>query len=174
MTGISRRRFLQAGVITGAGAALSVAGLSSASADPSAPPQPGGSPPPAVQVEAGALDGPHQAALLGTATRHTTFVSFDVTAADVSELRDLLRAVTQRQRLLYAGGLPVNLGPAAPADDNGILGESIPARQVAFVLGLGASLFDADSVSPAGGRLISARWVLFPTTTSIRPNCTAT
>jgi deferrochelatase/peroxidase EfeB len=151
MTGISRRRFLQAGVITGAGAALSVAGLGSASADSSDPSQPGGSAPPAVQAEAGALDGPHQAALLSAPTRHTTFVSFDVTATDASELRDLLRTVTQRQRLLYAGGLPANLGPAAPPDDNGILGGSIPAGQVAFILGLGASLFD-DRFGLAGRR----------------------
>jgi deferrochelatase/peroxidase EfeB len=78
-------------------------------------------------------------------------VSFDVTATTAPELQDLLRTITQRQRLLFAGGLPVNLGPASPTDDNGILGGTIPARQVAFILGLGASLFD-DRFGLAGRR----------------------
>jgi deferrochelatase/peroxidase EfeB len=38
--------------------------------------------------------------------------------------------------------LPENLGPAQPTDDDGILGPTIPSRQAAFVVGLGASLFD--------------------------------
>ena len=58
------------------------------------------------------------------------------------ELRELLRTITQRMRLLYAGGLPANLGPASPPDDNGVLGPELPSQQVAFVLGLGSSLFD--------------------------------
>ncbi len=37
---------------------------------------------------------------------------------------------------------PPNAGPAAPTDDNGILGPAIPNAQVAFVVALGASLFD--------------------------------
>ena len=44
----------------------------------------------------------------------------------------------RRLRRLYRGGLPVDLGPAAPTDDNGILGPVVPARQVAFILGFGA------------------------------------
>jgi deferrochelatase/peroxidase EfeB len=139
---ISRRRFLQAGLITGAGAALSVGGLSAASADPTTQGGVDGPAPAAVNVEAATFEGPHQAALLGVPTRHTTLVSFDVIATTTRELQDLLRVITQRQRLLYAGGLPVNLGPASPTDDNGILGGTIPPHQVAFVVGLGASLFD--------------------------------
>jgi deferrochelatase/peroxidase EfeB len=142
VTGISRRRFLQAGLITGAGAALSITGNTSASAKPSSGDHPDGSPPSAAEAEAAALDGPHQSALLSAASRHTTLVSFDVIAGNTRELQDLLRVVTERQRLLYAGGLPVDLGPASPTDDNGILGGTIPAKQVAFVLALGASLFD--------------------------------
>ena len=49
-------------------------------------------------------------------------------AADRAGVRDLLRVITDRARLLYAGGLPVNLGPAAPTDDNGILGPAHPGR----------------------------------------------
>jgi deferrochelatase/peroxidase EfeB len=58
------------------------------------------------------------------------------------ELTELLRTITGRARLLAAGGPPADLGPASPPDDNGILGPIIPAEQVTFTFGVGASLFD--------------------------------
>src|SRR5581483_10458955 len=88
------------------------------------------------------FEGPHQAMVLAETTQATALVSFDVVAGSRRELQDLLRTLTARMRLLYRGGLPQNDGPASPLDDNGILGPSLPAQQVAFVLGLGASLFD--------------------------------
>jgi len=146
MPDISRRRFLQAGVLAGAGAAVgTVTAASTGATDATAASNASDSAVatmPAVRAQALAFHGPHQAALLGEPTRHTTFVSFDVVSPDAAGLRDLLRVITQRARLLYAGGLPVNLGPAAPTDDNGILGPTIPPGQVALVVALGTSVFD--------------------------------
>ena len=144
MPKISRRRFLQASVLAGAGTALgSVTAVTTDAVAATKPSDAAGAPPtPAVQAQAAAFHGPNQAALLSAPTPHTTLVSFDVVSADVAGVRDLLRVITGRARLLYHGGLPVDPGPAAPPDDNGILGPSVPGRQVAFVVALGASLFD--------------------------------
>jgi deferrochelatase/peroxidase EfeB len=156
MPDITRRRFLQAGLITGAGAALASAGGVAAAAATSAGPFTSAHPDGALTSAAGAaqassFDGPHQLTPLSEPTRATAFVAFDVVAADAKGLKELLQVVTDRARLLYAGGAPVDLGPAAPTDDNGILGPTTPAHQVAFVLGLGASLFD-DRFGLAGRR----------------------
>ena len=69
MPDISRRRFLQAGVLAGAGAALGTVTAATtgatASTGPSVPP--GASTTPAVQAQGAAFHGPHQAALLSAA-----------------------------------------------------------------------------------------------------------
>jgi deferrochelatase/peroxidase EfeB len=96
----------------------------------------------AEQAQLASFEGPHQAVVLSEPTPAAAFVSFDVVAGSKAELRDLLRAITQRMRLLYAGDLPANLGPASPADDNGVVGPELPHGQVAFLLGVGSSLFD--------------------------------
>jgi deferrochelatase/peroxidase EfeB len=63
-------------------------------------------------------------------------------AENRNELIELMRTITERARLLTSGGLPENLGPASPPDDNGILGPSIPRHALTATLGMGASLFD--------------------------------
>jgi deferrochelatase/peroxidase EfeB len=88
------------------------------------------------------FEGQHQLAVLSEPTPYSSMVAFDVIAETRAELRDLLQTLTSRMRLLYKGGLPQNAGPAAPADDSGILGPSVPSRSVAFIFGIGASLFD--------------------------------
>ncbi len=88
------------------------------------------------------FEGEHQLAVLSEPTPFTSMVAFDVIAETRAELRDLLRALTSRMRLLYKGGLPQDDGPVSPADDNGILGPNVPSRSVAFIFGIGASLFD--------------------------------
>jgi deferrochelatase/peroxidase EfeB len=88
------------------------------------------------------FEGEHQLGVLSEPTPYTSMVAFDVIAETRAELRDLLQTLTTRMRLLYKGGLPQDDGPAAPADDNGILGPSVPSRSVAFIFGVGASLFD--------------------------------
>jgi deferrochelatase/peroxidase EfeB len=45
-------------------------------------------------------------------------------------------------RILHAGGTPAFDGPAAPPEDNGILGPVAPRRAVEFIVGVGSSLFD--------------------------------
>jgi deferrochelatase/peroxidase EfeB len=137
--GLSRRRFLGLGASVGAGALVAAAGFEQAHAGMLAD---GATSTPAIQAELMSFEGAHQAAILSEPTTATGFVSFDVTAGSKNELRDLLRTITERMRVLYAGGLPGNLGPASPPEDNGILGPDMPAQQVAFVLGMGASLFD--------------------------------
>jgi deferrochelatase/peroxidase EfeB len=97
---------------------------------------------PAEQAELASFEGPHQSAILSEPTPATAVAAFDAITTSPAELRDLLRTVTARMRLLYRGGLPENLGPASPTDDDGILGPLVPARQVAFMLGLGSTLFD--------------------------------
>jgi deferrochelatase/peroxidase EfeB len=149
---VSRRHLLKWGAL-GGGLAAAGSGLlsfSPASASPSA--NPPGTDGPAYpdgasrvtmpRAEQSSFEREHQLAVLSEPTRATTLVAFDVIAANRSELRELLQTLTSRMRLLYWGGLPQNDGPSVPPDDNGILGPLVPSSSVAFVLGMGASLFD--------------------------------
>jgi deferrochelatase/peroxidase EfeB len=150
--GLSRRRLLGLGAAAGLGAIASSGELTG---DARAGTLPDGSTDaPAEQAQLSSFEGAHQAAILSEPTPATAFLAFDVTADSKPELRELLRTITQRMRLLYAGGPPANLGPASPPDDNGVLGPELPSQQVAFVLGLGSSLFDERfglaSLRPAG------------------------
>jgi deferrochelatase/peroxidase EfeB len=151
--GLSRRRFLGRGAAAGLGAIAASGGLTGAAARADALPD-GATDTPAEQAQLSSFEGAHQAAILSEPTTATSFLAFDVIADSKLELRELLRTITQRMRLLYAGGLPANLGPASPPDDNGVLGPELPSQQVAFVLGLGSSLFDERfglaSLRPAG------------------------
>jgi deferrochelatase/peroxidase EfeB len=141
---------LQFGAVTGSVAAASGAlgGLSRATANASGGATDGPAFPDgaakvtAERAELQSFEGSHQLAVLSEPTRATTFVAFDVIAESRTELRDLLQTITSRMRLLYAGGEPQFAGPAAPTDDNGILGPDLPARSAAFIFGFGASLFD--------------------------------
>ncbi len=131
---LSRRRFLQLGGAAAVGAGVAATGVrvgtgAAAPADSSS-------------VVIAPFHGVHQAALVAEPAPATVFTSFDVTAENATELRDLLRTITERLRLLSEGGAPVDLGPAAPPDDNGILGPAIPPQSVASIVGVGASLFD--------------------------------
>lgn len=148
---VSRRRFLQAGALAGSGAvAAAAAGLGSptgaASSDAGGVAarayRDGASTTPSEQAQLDSFEGGYQAAMLSDPTPVTAVVSYEVIASSRSGLRDLLRTLTAQLRRLYAGGLPVNLGPASPLSDNGILGQVVPSRRVAFMLGMGASLFD--------------------------------
>jgi deferrochelatase/peroxidase EfeB len=150
-TPVSRRRFLQVGALAGSGAVAAVTGLGSqpaGAAQANAPGVParayldGASTVPAQQAELTSFEGGYQMAMLSEPTPATAVISYDVIASTRSELVDLMRTITTQLRRLYAGGLPVNLGPASPLSDNGILGQVVPAHQVAFMLGLGATLFD--------------------------------
>ena len=150
---LSRRRLLGLGAAAGLGAIASSGGLTGAAARAAALSD-GATDAPAEQAQLASFEGAHQAAILSEPTPATAFLAFDVIADSKPELRDLLRTITQRMRLLYAGGSPENLGPASPPDDNGVLGPELPTQQVAFMLGLGHSLFDdrfgLTALRPAG------------------------
>jgi deferrochelatase/peroxidase EfeB len=126
---ITRRGFLvgtaAAGAVAGVSAGSLIGGISAGAATPPA------------------FHGPHQSSVLAPPSRAAVFVSFDVIASDRSGMVDLLHAITDRARLLVAGGNPAFAGPAAPTSDNGILGPVIPSRQLSVAVGVGSSLFDS-------------------------------
>ncbi len=95
--------------------------------------------------------GVHQAGVVTPAQAAAAFVSFDVIADGRRELADLLRTLTERARLLTAGGTPADLGVGAPPSDSGILGPEVPADALTVTVGVGASLFD-DRYGLAGAR----------------------
>src|SRR5271154_3969482 len=138
---VSRRRFLGLSATAGAGAIAATSGLRAAGASAGTFAD-GATTTTAEQAQLASFEGQHQAAVLSEPTAATGFAAFDVTVASRAELRDLLRTITERLRMLYAGGLPTNLGPASPPEDNGVLGPSLPSQQVAFMLGMGVTLFD--------------------------------
>ncbi|MGW3137408.1 iron uptake transporter deferrochelatase/peroxidase subunit [Streptomyces sp. NPDC001139] len=126
---VGRRGFLT-GAAAVAGAGLVAADRGAASATPSR--------------ESGRIPfhGRHQAGILTPAQRATVFVSFDATARDRAELRDALRALTDRARFLATGGSPDELGITGPPADSGTLGPEVPADRLTVTVGVGASLFD--------------------------------
>ncbi|MFF7751602.1 iron uptake transporter deferrochelatase/peroxidase subunit [Streptomyces sp. NPDC007971] len=122
--GVGRRRFLR-------GAALAGAGLATGAAAPAAP-----------TAAVAPFHGGHQASVLAAPRRTSVFVSLDVTAEHRADLADLLRTLTDRARFLTSGGTPSPVGITGPPADSGILGDRLPAGELAVTVGVGASLFD--------------------------------
>lgn len=127
---VGRRGFLaSAAAVAGAGLVAADRGAAAAAtAEPTAASVP--------------FHGIHQAGIVTPAQRATAFVSFDTTAADRTELTDLLRTLTDRARFLTSGGSPEDLGITAPPSDSGTLGPDLPADRLSVTVGVGASLFD--------------------------------
>ncbi|MCL6674345.1 iron uptake transporter deferrochelatase/peroxidase subunit [Streptomyces panaciradicis] len=126
---VGRRGFLTgAAAVAGAGLVAADRGAASATAS----------------QESGRIPfhGRHQAGILTPSQRATAFVSFDATARDRAELRDALRALTDRARFLATGGSPDELGITGPPADSGTLGPEVPADRLTVTVGVGASLFD--------------------------------
>ncbi|GAA0344834.1 iron uptake transporter deferrochelatase/peroxidase subunit [Streptomyces blastmyceticus] len=86
--------------------------------------------------------GVHQAGVTTPQPAAASFVSFNLIADNRKDLADLFRTITDRARLLTAGGTPADLGVGAPPSDSGILGPTVPADDLTVTLGVGASLFD--------------------------------
>ncbi|TCC40021.1 deferrochelatase/peroxidase EfeB [Kribbella capetownensis] len=126
MTGVGRRSFLR-GALAGAGAAA-VTGLT-VSAD-------------AATSTAVAFHGVHQAGITTDPQKQAIFASFDVIAASKGELAELFTTLTDRARLLTAGGALPPLGITAPPADSGVLGPDMPGDDLTITVGVGASLFD--------------------------------
>ena len=86
--------------------------------------------------------GDHQAGILTPQQHHLQFASYDVTASDVAELRDLLGSWTGLAARLTRGDDPVSGGGEfAPPDDTGEAGGLDPAR-LTLTIGFGPGLFD--------------------------------
>jgi deferrochelatase/peroxidase EfeB len=126
MSDIGRRGFL-----TGAAAAIGAAALVGEPGHAAAP-----------QARPLRFHGLHQAGILEDRQNNASFVAFDVVARDRAELADLMRALTDRARLLTTGGAVASLGISAPPADSGTLGPTVPAGGLTVTLGVGASLFD--------------------------------
>jgi deferrochelatase/peroxidase EfeB len=86
--------------------------------------------------------GDHQAGVYTPPQRIGEFASFDLTAANPNELKELLQTITGRARFLASGGVTVDNGVAQPPSDSAVLGPDIPADGLTVTLALGASAFD--------------------------------
>ncbi|WP_067461387.1 Dyp-type peroxidase [Actinomadura macra] len=135
MTG--RRAFLRGALAAGATGA---AGLAAGSAAGSAAKGAAHTGAPAARGRA--FHGEHQAGVLEAPARRTIVASFDVIADGRAELTELLRALTERARILTSGGPPEEAGIAAPPADSGVLGPDAPGAGLMVTVGAGASLFD--------------------------------
>ncbi|OHV48480.1 hypothetical protein BCD48_15775 [Pseudofrankia sp. BMG5.36] len=135
--GLARRSFfrgaLAAGIVGAAGGTLG--GLDLARTEASGGAQPGAGTIP--------FHGDHQAGIATDPQTVGAFASFDVTAADRSELADLFRALTARARFLTAGGTGPKPSPGAPPPDNGILGPGVVPDDLTITVAVGATLFDS-------------------------------
>jgi deferrochelatase/peroxidase EfeB len=130
---MERRRFLQ-----GAAAALGTATVAGSAFTGSAVRAAGAAPHDTSAV----FQGVHQAGILTERQSQAAFVAFDLTAASRSEFVDLMRVLTDRARVLTAGGTPPQLGISGPPADSGILGSPVPGGGLTVTVGLGASTFD--------------------------------
>jgi deferrochelatase/peroxidase EfeB len=86
--------------------------------------------------------GLHQAGVTTAQQRQAIFTAFDVIAMGKQELAELFRVLTERARLLTAGGAPGPLGITGPPADSGVLGPDMPGDDLTVTVGVGASLFD--------------------------------
>ena len=148
--GLGRRGFLRAasaaplaGAVVAAGAGIGI-GATAAPA-PTAPSEPSPSPAPSSGADPGRsfpFHGAHQQGVLTSPQRAAAFVALDATAADRTELADLLKTITERARFLTAGGTPPDPGLTAPPRDSGVLGPTVEPGALTVTLSAGASLFD--------------------------------
>jgi deferrochelatase/peroxidase EfeB len=136
---VSRRRFLAGGLATaGAAATLPVAaacgsdGSDAASSSGSAGAEP----------QYLAFRGPHQAGITHPGNQQGLMAAFTVTAADRSELRDTLAALTAEISRLMSGGRYEERDPAYPPLYTGAVGNPPPPADLSVVVSVGSSLFD--------------------------------
>jgi deferrochelatase/peroxidase EfeB len=86
--------------------------------------------------------GPYQSGIATPAQTASSFVSFDVTAANRAELTDLFRTLTARAAFLTEGGTAPPRSPNSPPADDRLLGGSVLPDGLTVTMALGASLFD--------------------------------
>lgn len=92
----------------------------------------------------GALDfhGEHQQGIINSPQKYSEVVALDVQVKTKTRLDKLLRTLSERARILTAGGTPAPDGIAYPAMDSGELGPELPADHLSITLAVGDSLFD--------------------------------
>ncbi|ADP78655.1 iron uptake transporter deferrochelatase/peroxidase subunit [Pseudofrankia inefficax] len=158
---------LAAAAATAGGGATAAAGTAVAQAPAAAVPT-GATVRPARFV---AFHGTHQAGILLPAQAYSVTAAFDVTARSRGELTDLLRALTDRTRLLATGGVPPNDGISAPPADSGVLGPTLTGTGLTVTVGVGASLFDGRfGLGPARPRRLTTM-PTFPNDSLDRAQC---
>ena len=133
-SGLGRRSFLRGTLAAGlAAAATGALGSNAALAETAR----GTSPARPVPFH-----GDRQAGIATPPQTAGSFVSFDVTASDRSQLTDLFRTLTARARFLTAGGTPPSARSGSAQQDSGILGPAVAADDLTITVAVGASLFD--------------------------------
>jgi deferrochelatase/peroxidase EfeB len=135
---IDRRRFLGTSAAVLGAAGLTAGGVRADAATPS----PSSTPTATEPTAAAAFHGTHQAGIAELPQRQAAFVACDLTAANRTELTDLLKTLTERANFLTAGGTPPNLGISAPPSDSGILGPTVAPGNLSITTSVGASAFD--------------------------------
>lgn len=130
----SRRSFLRGAVAAGVGGAVTAASTVAPGAVHSI----------AAAHAAAPFHGIHQPGIADAPPPGAQGItaSFDVIAENPAELTELLRTLTDRARILSAGGPPPAVGITAPPADNGVLGPEVPPDGPVITVGVGASLFD--------------------------------
>jgi deferrochelatase/peroxidase EfeB len=136
---VDRRSFLHGSVVAGIGGTVAARGLTPAGTYP--PPSDNTS---TIRIP---FHGYHQAGIAVPPPNQRqptgTFASFDVTAADRTELVELFRTLTARARFLTTGGRVPPAPLSQPPPDNGILGFKVVPDELTVTVAVGATLFDA-------------------------------
>lgn len=88
------------------------------------------------------FEGEHQQGIVTPPQKYSVHCALDLQGAGIDQLEKFLRAVTDRARLLCAGGPTAVDGIAFPANDSGELGPEPSADNLSITVALGASVFD--------------------------------
>lgn len=86
--------------------------------------------------------GKHQAGITTPHQLFGTVCAFDVSAADASQLINLLRILTARIEFLTQGGELNDPDPKLPPSGSGLLGKKVPPDGLTITVSVGASLLD--------------------------------
>lgn len=89
-----------------------------------------------------AFYGAHQAGILTPAQKYSVHAALDLQITGRSELEAFLRTLSDRTRVLTAGGPTPADGIAYPAGDSGELGSVLPTDNLTITVGVGESIFD--------------------------------
>jgi deferrochelatase/peroxidase EfeB len=139
VTEVSRRRFL-AGGLAAAGAAATLPAAAACGSDGSDAASSSGSA--GAEPQYLPFRGPHQAGITHPGNQQGLMAAFTVTAADRSELRDTLAALTGEISRLMSGGRYEERDPAYPPLYTGAVGNPPPPADLSVVVSVGSSLFD--------------------------------